>query len=206
MAKRRTRDALQQLHALAGEHGGHFTAKQAAKLGYDYPHLTYHTKAGNIERVGHGVYRLLTVPESEHDDLVRLSLWSRNRADEPQAVVSHATALVLHGLTELLPGKLHLTVPPRFQKKPPRGCALHKGRLSRGEIEERDGFRVTTPLRTLLDAAASDDVPQDDLTRAMRVAIETGLVRREALVRNSRGTPAEERIDRALGRARTEMK
>jgi predicted transcriptional regulator of viral defense system len=59
MPKRRTRDAIQQLHTLARERGGYFTAKQAAKLGYDDPHLTYHAKAGNIERVGHGLYRLL---------------------------------------------------------------------------------------------------------------------------------------------------
>jgi hypothetical protein len=55
MPYRPSRTALQQLHALARTQGGYFTAKQAAALRYDYPHLTYHVNAGNIERAGHGV-------------------------------------------------------------------------------------------------------------------------------------------------------
>jgi predicted transcriptional regulator of viral defense system len=206
MTDRPYRSAFQRLHSLVRERSGYFTAKRAAKLGYAYPHLNYHTKAGNIERVGHGIYRLAHVPESDHDDLVRLSLWSRNRADEPQAVVSHATALVLHGLTDLLPARLHLTVPPRFRKKPPRGCTLHTARLAKTEIEEREGFRVTTPLRTLLDAATSAEVPQDELTKATRIALERGLVRRDALVKAAQVGPAEQRIERALRRARREAR
>lgn len=206
MAKRTSRDVLHKLHELANERGGYFTAKQAAKLGYAYPHLTYHARAGNIERVGHGVYRLIAIPVSDQDELIRLALWSRNRADEPQAVVSHVTALVLHDLTDLLPRKVHLTVPPRFQKEPPHGCTLHTGRLARAESEEREGFRVTTPLRTLLDAATADDVPQDELTQATRVAIDRGLVRRVALVEAAAGGAAEERIAKALGRTRRPSK
>jgi predicted transcriptional regulator of viral defense system len=137
---------------------------------------------GNIERAGHGLYRLATEPISEHDDLVRLTLWSRDRSDEPQAVVSHLTALVVHDLTDLLPRSIHLTVPPRFQKKVPRGCKLHREILASPDIEERDGFRVTTPFRTLLDAAHSPEVPQDELERAIRAALDRGLVRRGALI------------------------
>jgi predicted transcriptional regulator of viral defense system len=71
--------------------------------------------------VEHGLYRLTSLPPGEHDDLVRLTLWSRNRQDEPQAVVSHESALVLHNLSELLPAEIHLTVPPALRKEPPAG-------------------------------------------------------------------------------------
>jgi len=77
-----SREASRLLFAIASEQGGYFTAKQARDAGYDYPHLDYHLGAGNFARVGHGLYRLTHLPPSEHDDLIRRSLWSRNRADE----------------------------------------------------------------------------------------------------------------------------
>src|SRR4051794_31928525 len=110
------RAASRVLFAMAVQQGGYFTARQARDAGYDYPHLDYHVTAGNFQRVGHGLYRFPELPPHEHDDLIRLSLWSRNRADEPQAVVSHQSALVLHELSELLPATIHLTVPPSFRK------------------------------------------------------------------------------------------
>src|SRR3954471_697589 len=122
------KEAAVALSALAHEQGGYFTTKQAKEAGYGYRHLDYHETAGNFERVQHGLYRLPTVPISEHDEYIRLSLWSRNQKDEPQAVVSHESALVLHELSELLPGQIHLTVPPKFRKPPPPGCVLHKAR------------------------------------------------------------------------------
>ena len=159
-----SRETARSLFAKALEQAGYFTAKQAREAGYDYPHLEYHVSTGNFERVEHGLYRLTSLPPGEHDDLVRLTLWSRDRRDEPQAVVSHESALVLHDLSELLPAEIHLTVPPTFRKDPPAGCVLHKARLALKDIEERTGFRVTVPLRTLLDVAASG-VPEEQCER-----------------------------------------
>ena len=72
MARSR-KDAALALAALAHEQGGYFTTKQAIQAGYGYKHLDYHETAGNFERVAHGLYRLPTVPPTEHDDLIRLS-------------------------------------------------------------------------------------------------------------------------------------
>ncbi len=199
MVRRSSRKAKEQLDLAArARHAGYFTAKQAARLGYTYPLLHYHTRVGNIEHAGHGLYRLATVPISEHDDLVRLTLWSRDRSDEPQAVVSHVTALVVHDLTDLLPRSIHITVPPRFQKKVPPGCKLHRELLASADIEERDGFRVTTPFRTLLDAARSPEVAQDELERAIRAALDRGLVRQSALIDAAQNGPAMSRLRLAL--------
>ncbi len=199
MIQRSSRESWGQLLALARDrHAGYFTAKEAASLGYAYPHLHYHAKVGNIERVGHGVYRLTGLEVPQHDDLVQLMLWSRDRADRPQAVVSHATALVVYDLSDLLPGQNHLTVPPGFQKKAPRGCVLHRGRLAESEIEERGGFRVTKPLRTLLDSAVSVHVPLDQYDLAVQQALDRGLVRREALEAAAEETPASADVARAL--------
>ena len=85
MAYRSTQAARRELSDLAQTQGGYFTAKQATKAGYGRRHLDYHVKVGNFERVDRGLYRLPTVPPSVHDDLIRLSLWSRGRDDQPQA-------------------------------------------------------------------------------------------------------------------------
>lgn len=182
------------LLAKALQQGGYFTARQARQAGYDYPHLEYHVSTGNFERVDHGLYRLTSLSPAENDDLIRLSLWSRNRQDEPQAVVSHESALVLHELTELLPGDAHLTVPLKFRKVPPAGCVLHKGVLAPEDVEERTGFRVTTPLRTLLDVAAGG-LSHEQLDKAVAEALAQGLVRRTKLLQAARR-------DRSLDRLR----
>ena len=127
---RSTTTVARNLFSKALEQGGYFTAKQAKEIGYAYPHIEYHESTGNFERVGHGLYRLTSLPPGEHDDLVRLSLWSRDRADRMQAVVSHDSALVLHELSELLPDAIHLTVPGTFRKPWPRGVVLHKASLA----------------------------------------------------------------------------
>ena len=195
---RSSKQAAVALSALARDQGGYFTTKQAIQAGYGYKHLDYHETAGNFVRVGHGLYRLPTVPPAEHDDLIRLSLWSRNRSDTPQAVVSHESALVLHELTELLPSRIHVTVPPKFRKPAPRGCVLHKSSLATEDIEEWVGFRATTPLRTLLDAAVGD-VSREQLEKAVKLAMTRGVVRRAKLLEAARAASGVERLRLALG-------
>ena len=195
---RSSREAAWSLRATAQDQGGYFTAKQAKASGYDYSHLDYHVSTGAFERIEHGLYRLADMPVAEDDDLIRLSLWSRNRADEPQAVVSHESALVLHELTELLPDRIHLTVPPGFRKEPPRGCVLHKAALAPAESEERLGYRVTTPLRTLLDVGAGT-TSGEQVEKVVAEALRQGLVRRRQLVEAIRTMPRPDRIEAALG-------
>src|SRR5918999_1736628 len=154
MAYRDGKSIRRELSALAAEQGGYFTAKQAQALDYD------------------------PLPLSEHDDLVRLTLWTRDRADVPQGVVSHQAALALHDLSDVFAGAVHLTVPKTFRKPPPRGVVLHHQDLSREDWAEHAGFRATTPLRTLLDVASAAEVSSDELRKAVRDALERGLVAR----------------------------
>lgn len=188
MTYRSQKSALRALYTIATAQGGYFTTKQAAKAGYGKRHVDYHSKAGNFERVGHGLYRLPTVAASEHDDLIRISLWSRGRDDTPQAVISHESAFALHELSDLLPGKIHVTVPRSFRKHPPRSCILHRGAIVRGDALDWDGFKVTTPLRTLVDADASDTISMEQLRQAVIDALDRGLVRRSALATASKSS------------------
>jgi len=142
---RGSRAALERPRTVAVTQGGYVTSKQAARAGYGPSHLAYHVSAKNLERVGPWVYRLELLPISEHDELIRLALWSRDRSDQPQAVVSHVSALVEHGLTRSLPDVVHLTVPRRYRKPVLAGVRLHRCDLEREDIEQRAGYSVTTP-------------------------------------------------------------
>jgi predicted transcriptional regulator of viral defense system len=112
-------------------------------------------------------------------------------------VVSHETALTVHELSDIMPAQVHLTVPPGFRKRIPPGCVIHKARLVPGDTETRAGYRVTTPLRTLLDMAESP-LSQEHLDKAVRDALESGLARRRLLENAPCSPQARQRLDRAL--------
>jgi len=171
----------ERLFEVADRQAGYFTARQAREVGYGYRLQHYHRERGHWIPAGHGLFRMSRYPEGEDEDLARLYLWSRNREGEPQAVVSHETALRLHGLSDLIPEKTRLSVPKGFRKRPPKGVVLHKSDLSRADAEDRNGFRVTTPLRTVLDIARSREVSPEHLESAVRDAVARGLVRRKRL-------------------------
>jgi predicted transcriptional regulator of viral defense system len=202
MNYRPTTAALRELTALATSQAGYFTAKQAAELGYLSQHLDYHLKQNNFERAGHGIYRLPQIPLSEHDDLVRLAFWSRDRQDRPQAVASHQTALAIHELSDLLPTKIHLTVPATFRKSAGKELVLHRGLLEKSDVEERDAFVVTTPLRTLLDVAADKSIADEHLKKAVKQALERGLVRKSKLLAAAKTSPETSRLSRMIDSVR----
>ena len=155
-----------QLAGVATTQSGHFTAAQALSVGYSYQAQKFHADRGNWQRLERGLFRLPEWPVGEHDDLVRTALWSRHRA-----VASHETALAVHDLGDVNPTIVHLTVPPSFRARPPIGVRLHRADLPTGDVESREGFSVTTPIRTLLDAAAGT-LDLDQLADILQVACE----------------------------------
>lgn len=182
-----------QLTALVAAQSGYFTAKQALEVGYSYQAQKYHADRGNWQRVDRGVYRLPEWPVGQHEDLVRWSLWSRDKA-----VVSHETALAVYDLGDANPPLVHLTVPRNFRAAAP-GIRLHRGELPVEDVRQHNGFRITTPLRTLLDVAVvTTDVEQ--LATAIGDAIREGVsTRRQLLATADRfGSRAALAIERAF--------
>jgi len=192
-------DARRSLLALAGAQSGYFTAAQALRSGYAYPTQKFHVDHGNWARVDRGIFRLPEWPASPADSLIRWSLWARGRA-----VVSHDTALAAHELGDANPAAVHLTVPPNFRSKSP-GVRLHRGELPAEDILERGGYRITTPLRTLLDVATGN-LDTDQLATAIADALEAGLVTRWQLLARADtcGDHAALRIERALATVRAD--
>ncbi|MFH1800760.1 MAG: type IV toxin-antitoxin system AbiEi family antitoxin domain-containing protein [Candidatus Omnitrophota bacterium] len=168
-------DKEEQLSEYANNQSGYFTAQQAQDAGYSYRLHSYHVKTGKWVKAGRGVFRLRSFPPAEREDLVQWTLWSRDRKGHPQAVASNETALAIHELGDVMPAKFHFTVPPAFRKKPPKGCVLYTAKLEENDREQRQGYSVTTPLRTLVDVAEGD-LSEDELAKALRDALDKGLV------------------------------
>src|SRR4051812_43351420 len=101
-----------QLYETAASQSGYVTTRQAAKAGYSSQLLNKHVHAGRIVRVRRGLYRLVHFPASDHEELTVTWLWF-----ESAGVFSHQTALSLHGLSDALPGQLHLTLPAEWRRR-----------------------------------------------------------------------------------------
>ena len=187
------------LLALAAEQGGYFTAHQARAIGYGYDDQHYHVSQGHWLKVARGLYRLQGYPQPAAWDLIELTLLSADRTGALQLVFSHETALRLHDLSEVNPAELHATVPPGFRKRLPQEVVLHHAQLSDDEWEAREGYRVTTPLRTLLDIAASP-TSWPILEDAVRHALARGLVRRNQLLTAPGSTRMRARLRAVLRR------
>lgn len=163
------RDLRRRLFNLAAEQGGYFSAAQAKEIGYSYQAQAHHVGAGNWLRIDRGLFRIAEWIPGVHDDLARWTLWSRGRG-----VVSHETALSVHGIGEFESARVHLTVPQGFTMRDD-ALALHHADLTDNDVVQRTGFRVTTPVRSIIDVAAfSPD--EEQLTRAIDDGRQSGLL------------------------------
>jgi hypothetical protein len=127
---------------------------------------------------------LNSFPAVLRPELVRWHLWSMDRTGRAQGVYSHSTALSLYSTPEINPPEvytaLEMTVPKRFRRMgaTPQGLTLHYADLPESDIAARNGYRLTTPLRTILDLAA-DTMPRAELSKALLGILERGLITRE---------------------------
>jgi predicted transcriptional regulator of viral defense system len=166
------------LFGIASSQEGYFTTRQAADAGYSTQLLFKHIRAGRAVRTRRGIYRLVHFPAGEHEDLAAAWLWS-DRA----GIISHHTALALHGLSDLLPGKVHLTLPLLWRKRRfrvPLGIVLHYADVPPEEQTWIGAEPITNPQRTLNDCADAALSP-DLLRQATQQAIRRGLVKRDEI-------------------------
>jgi predicted transcriptional regulator of viral defense system len=172
-----------QLYEIAQEQDGYFTTAQALQAGYSPPLLHHYLRRGRIARERRGIYRLVHFPPGEHEQLVVLWLWS-----DQEGVFSHETALLLHDLSDALPSRVHMTLPPAWRGRRvhfPRLLIPHYGGVPPQDRRWFGSVPVTTPARTVRDCARDGVLPN-----LVRQAAEEGL---------SRGLFSQEEIPEATG-------
>jgi predicted transcriptional regulator of viral defense system len=168
-----TRDnkAIDLFYEIAEAQAGYLTAEQAIAAGIPRSTLGYHAgDAGTLERVGTGVYRLRRFPTTPHGHIVAGWL-GLARAD---AVVSHASALEMRELSDLIADEVHVTL-PRGKRglRIPDGVRVH---FTTRPVERSRvvGVPVTSVERTIADQVrAAGWTEQIDL--AVKQAVQRGL-------------------------------
>ena len=185
-----TRPDWNRLYELASGQGGYFTLADAAEAGFSAPLLQHHLKARRVERSGRSVLRLVNFHPTDEEDLVPIWLWS-----DKLGVFSHETALMIHGLSDALPAKKHVTVPSEWSKsrlRVPGGVVLHYADLGKTDITWKGPVQVTTPLRTIFDCT-TDSVAPDLVRQAITQGVRRGLFTRDD-VKQAVGTKPKRRV------------
>lgn len=169
-----------RLFQIASEQHGYFTAAQARTSGFRSNLLAHHTRTGRFLHVAPGIYRIRDYPASPYEEIVAAWL----AAGKEMAVVSHESALELLDLSNVIPDAVHLSVPRarRYRSAPP-GVVIHTTTrpLQPSNIVTRHGIRVTSPLRSMLDAAGTGIAPEQ-IELAVDQALRRGLFDREELL------------------------
>ena len=166
-----------KLFYIAESQQGYFTSKQAESCGYSKYNHPYHVKDGTWIREGRGIYRLKNFPTDQvQGQYVFFSLWSRNKNDKPQAVISHETALAINELSDLMPSKIHMSVPKKFQRWAaiPKILKLYYRDIDPNSIEDRGGYFATTPLDTIVDLLKTKHTSEEFIEQAIREALNRG--------------------------------
>ncbi len=187
------------LGRVAESQAGYVTTKQAEEAGFHRNTLRHHAReGGRLEHAGRGLYRLRFYPSSPFDHVT--AAWMLIGAEI--AVVSHETALELYDLSDVIPSKVHLTLPRRYRHRTaPTGVRLHFPRepLSDDEFRSIRGLPTTSPERTILDALEAGTQPEQ-IEMAVGQALERELTTPSRLRAAAQGRPSRARslIERLL--------
>jgi len=207
---------------------GYVTIGQAQDAGFSRQLCNYYCRKGAWYHVARSIYRIRAVPERPDEDLARLSMLARDKRGRPAAVLSHATALYLHGMLEERPERVHMSLDPLSRAAEPASAVVFHRRidlpwrvagmptnpvvpvtppayrdvpaprrdawaepwdaradatgtpevgrhpsLPAEDIEDRGAFRVTAPLRSVLDAVSwrrHEDL-SDVIDRGLRLGL-----------------------------------
>ena len=130
-----------------------FTSKEASEFGISSAQLAYYVKTGDIERVGHGVYRSKEAPSPDdfsHEEIINAVLRTKG------GIICLNSALEIYGLTEEMPRELWIAIEHKtlHRAKPPvrvvrmRNTELGKTTIKLGEVE----VPIFDRERTIVDA------------------------------------------------------
>ena len=161
------------LYQIAASQEGHFTTGQAAEAGYYPALLAKYLRSGRIMRIRHGIYRIVHFPVGDREELVVVWLWT-GRA----GIFSYETALALHGLSDVLPAHVHVSLPTSWSTRRfrvPEGVELHFDDVAESETTWVGAVRATDVARTLSDCARAA-LPPDLVGQALHEAQERGLL------------------------------
>lgn len=150
--------ALELIGDFTADQWGMITSRQATGLGLDRPTLHRLTNAGHLDHVRHGVYASTAagITAAREQQAAWLALnpavasWERPLPDPDGGVLSHQSAINIHGLGELVNDRITFTTPRRRTSRDP-DVWFKIAELAEDDIVLVDSLPVTTVLRTICD-------------------------------------------------------
>jgi predicted transcriptional regulator of viral defense system len=132
---------------------GFVSQGQAREIGIPAQRLVVLHHRGLLERRRHGLYRVVALPATPLDSYMEATLWPVG----VQGVLSDETALELHGLSDVNPAKIHITVPRRHRTRRavPSQYVIHHQDLDPTDVTSHEGISIVTAARAIRDAHAS---------------------------------------------------
>lgn len=173
-------DKRLRLREIANLQGGYFTTRQATVNGFEPRNAPYYVSTGEWIREVHGIYRLAGVPsiDPSRDELHLWLLWTIGRkAEKPRGALAFETALSVFNLSDLIPSKVHISVPRSFKvSKLPKVVSLHHEDRHPNDTIEHDGLRVVRPLVTIIDIMREGRISPEHIERAFKDGIRQGII------------------------------
>ena len=168
---------MDELFALAEEQDGLFTSKEARSLGIQDSVLVRLRQRGRLERMSRGVYRIAHYPAERLAQYREAILWAKASSGPEDIALSHETALMLYGISDVNPSRVHLTVPEsaRMRRVHPKWIAINRANLATEDILLHEGMPVTTVERSILDVLATTH-RKEFARQAIMDAVRKGLI------------------------------
>ena len=167
------RTRMNELFALAETQDGLLTSKQAREIGLMDSVLVRLAQRGRLVRTARGVYRIAHYPPDRLAQYREAVLWARASQGPQRIALSHETALLVMGISDVNPQKVHITIPKgaRLRREKPGWVVWHRADLSPDDLMEHEGIPVTSVERTINDVLATThrvDLARQALAEARR--------------------------------------
>ena len=135
---------------------------------------------GRLERVARGIYRYPRLPGVEYEPYQVALL----RTGDPDAVLSHETALAIHDISDANPSRYHVTVPQprRVRRSDNDRYVVHVQRLTSGQVTWWQQMAAVTPS-TAIEQCLAYGTPTYLLRQALERGARTGAVLHDDLNR-----------------------
>ena len=167
---------MDELYAIAEEHDGLLTSKEARALGIQDSVLVRLAQRGRLERMSRGVYRIAHFPADRLAQYREAILWAKASQGPERIALSHETALLLYGISDVNPARVNLTVPmsARLRREHPEWIVIHRADLTPQEISQHEGMPVTSVERSVMDVLSTThraDIAQKAIKDALRAGL-----------------------------------
>jgi predicted transcriptional regulator of viral defense system len=123
-----------------------------------------------------GVYRIAHFPADRLAQYREAVLCAQASQGPERVALSHETALLLYGISDVNPARIHLTVPmsARLRREHPEWIVVHRANLSPQEINRHEGMPVTSVDRSVMDVFSTThraDIVRVAITDARRTGL-----------------------------------